>query len=317
MKMFKNSLMAVVFTVASATGLQALSVDPNLPKYVPVSGVSGNLSSVGSDTLNNLMAEWAEGFRRIYPNVRISVEGKGSSTAPAALIAGTAQLGPMSREVKSSENENFEKIHGYKMTSIAVALDALSVFVNKDNPVDALSLDQIDGIFSSTRRSGSANITDWSQVGGEKGIIRLFGRNSASGTYGFFKEVALFNGDYKSAVKEQPGSASVVQAIGRDKQAMGYSGMGYLTSRTKALKLAKKGSKDYYAASPENVVSGKYPLWRFLIVAVNKAPNKPMDKVTYEFLKYVLSQEGQEVTIKDGFIPVSADQAKKMMELMQ
>jgi phosphate transport system substrate-binding protein len=296
--------------LAGTAGAAPVQVDPAIPKYSPTSGISGTINSIGSDTLNNLLVLWAEGFRRAYPNVRIGVEGKGSGTAPVALIQGTAQLGPMSRAINNSEIDAFEKKYGYKPTEIKVSLDALSVFVHKDSPVDKLKLEEVDAIFSRTRRGGFANINNWSQIGGPKAPISLYGRNSASGTYGFFKDEALFKGDYKATVKEQPGSASVVQGVARDKNGIGYSGMGYRTSGVKPVALAPKGSSEYIDASPEGVFSGKYPLRRYLYIYINKAPNRPADPLVAEFIKYILSSEGQEVNIKDGFLPLPASTTK-------
>lgn len=309
---FRNIVLTAVAAAFLATGAQAakVSVDPNLPAYTPASGISGSISSIGSDTLNNLMALWAEGFKKQYPNVKIEIEGKGSSTAPPALIAGTAQLAPMSREMKSSEKDAFEKKYGYKPTEIKVSLDALSVYLHKDNGVDKLKLEEVDAIFSKTRRGGMKNIESWSQVGGSKAKISLYGRNSASGTYGFFKDNALFGGDYKATVKEQPGSASVVQGVARDKNGIGYSGMGYKTSGVKAIAIAKKGTNGYVEPNAENVFNKSYPLWRYLYIYVNKAPNKPADPIVAEFIKFVNSKEGQEVNLKDGFLPLPAETAK-------
>jgi phosphate transport system substrate-binding protein len=287
---------------------EPLSVDKKIAWYQSVSGVSGNLNSIGSDTLNNLMTLWTEGFRRVYPNVRIQVEGKGSSTAPPALISGTAQLGPMSRPMKSKEIDDFEKAFGYKPTEIKVALDALAVYVNKDNPLGELSMDEVDAIFSSTRACGYAtDITLWGDVGltgsWAQLPISLYGRNSASGTYGYFKEEALCKGDYKATVKEQPGSASVIEGVTHDVAGIGYSGMGYKTAGVKALSLAHAGEAAY-SATPENVYAGTYPLSRYLYVYVNKRPGQPLDPLVQEFIKFVLSYEGQEVVLKDGYIPI-------------
>jgi phosphate transport system substrate-binding protein len=302
--------------LAATAGAAPVKVDSALPEYSPVSGISGSIASIGSDTLNNLLTLWAEGFRRQYPNVKIEIEGKGSSTAPVALIAGTAQLGPMSRAMKNSEIDAFEKKYGYKPTEIKVSLDALSVYVHKDSSIDRLKLEEVDAIFSRTRRGGLKDISNWSQVGGPKAPISLFGRNSASGTYGFFKDEALFGGDYKNTVKEQPGSASVVQGVARDKNAIGYSGMGYRTSGVKAIALAAKGKSEYVDASPEGVFSGKYPLRRYLYIYINKAPNRPADPLVAQFIKYIQTREGQEVNVKDGFLPLpaatAAAEAKKV-----
>ena len=294
-------------------------LDKRLPAYKPVAGISGNLNSVGSDTLNNLMTLWAEGFRKMYPGVKIQIEGKGSSTAPPALIAGASQFGPMSRAMKSKEVDKFEKKFGYAPTRIKVAIDALAVYVHKDNPIQNLTLQQVDAIFSKTRKGGIKQpLSTWDQVGLEgdrfKGrTIRLYGRNSASGTYGYFKKIALFKGDYSDKVKEQPGSASVVRAVAEDLFGIGYSGIGYMTSGVKTLNLSKKNDGKFYGTDAETVLAGKYPLSRFLNIYINKAPNKPLDPMIREFLKYVLSSEGQTIVIKDGYLPMSSSLASKAM----
>ena len=314
---------AVVLALGAAGPARAqtqIQVDPTLKPYVKVEGVAGNLNSVGSDTLNNLMTFWAEAFRRSYPNVNIGIEGKGSGTAPPALIAGTAQLGPMSRAMKKSEITEFEGTYGYKPTQITVSLDSLAVFVNKDNPLKSLNLAQVDAIFSKTCKRGQASIATWGAAGVTDADwashpVSLYGRNSASGTYGFFKEHVLDKGDFKDTVKEQPGSSSVVMGITEDKNGIGYSGIGYTTSGVRALPLA--GSDGVvYEPSYDNVKTGKYPVWRPLYVYLARKPGKPMDLLTREFLKFVLSKEGQEIVIKDGFYPLTAEQAAKQLSLL-
>lgn len=304
----KSSLVALLATVSfSAVAFAADDLDPRMPEYQAQSGVSGTVKSIGSDTLNNLMTLWAEGFNKLYPGVKIEIEGKGSSTAPPALIAGTAQFGPMSRPMKSAEIDQFEKKYGYKPTEVRVAVDALAVFVHKDNPIKCLSLGQVDGIFSSSRALGGADITTWDKLGltGEYAgkPISLFGRNSASGTYGYFKEVAMGNGDYKATVKEQPGSSTVVQGVASDKFAIGYSGIGYKTADVKAVAIS---GRDGQCQEPNqsNAYTGKYPIARFLYVYVNKNPSAALDPLRGEFLKFVLSKPGQNVVIKDGYFPM-------------
>ena len=285
------------------------SIIAELKPYQKVDGVSGNISSVGSDTMNNMMALWSEGFRKVYPNVNVQIEGKGTSTAFPALIAGTAQLGPMSREPKPTEQDKFESAFGYKATILRTSLDALAVYVNKDNPLNEITLDQIDAIFSKGRkRRYKEDIKTWGQLG-LKGDwanrpISMYGRNSASGTYGFFKEVSLGGGDYKDTVKEMSGSASVVVAVTDDRYGIGYSGIGYATSGVKKLKIAEKAGAPFIAADAENVYNDTYPLRRFLFVAINKAPNKPLSPLVREFCNYMFSQEGQKVVDKDGYFPV-------------
>ncbi len=307
---FTIALWVSVFVVGLQYHAEAqVQIDPNLETYESVSGVSGNLNSIGSDTLNNLMTLWAEGFRALYPNVNIQIEGKGSSTAPPALIEGTAQLGPMSRPMKAKELDVFEKKFGYKPTPIRVAIDALAVFVHKDNPIEGLLLAQVDSIFSSTYKRGGQPAKTWSDVGLSGGLagapFSLYGRNSASGTYGMFKKIALKKGDFKDTVKEQPGSSSVVQGVASDVGGIGYSGIGYKTSGVKVIAVGDKEG-ELFGPSLENSLSGDYPLARFLYVYVNKKPNEPLDQLTLEFVKFVLSKDGQNIVVKDGYYPLPA-----------
>lgn len=282
-----------------------------LPEYERVSGVSGTLSSIGSDTLANLMTLWTEEFKRQYPNVNIQVQAAGSSTAPPALTEGTASFGPMSRAMKDKEIEAFEARHGYKPTAVRVAIDALAVYVHKDNPLESLTIPEVDAIFSVTRRCGHPESIDtWGQLGLTGGWanrpIQLYGRNSVSGTYGYFKEVALCSGDFKNGVNEQPGSASVVQAVSSSLNGIGYSGIGYVTSGVRAVPLAEYEDAPAVEATPENALSGEYPLSRYLYIYVNKRPGTPLAPLEQEFLKLVLSRTGQEVVSKDGYVPLSA-----------
>lgn len=318
--MISNKIwVALGFTAATLVAGQAgaaVEVDKKLQGYQRASGVSGNLSSVGSDTLANLMTLWAEEFKRNYPNVNVQIQAAGSSTAPPALTEGTSNLGPMSRAMKSGEIEAFERKHGYKPTAIRVAIDALAVFVHKDNPIEGMTIPQVDAVFSSTRKCGfPENVTRWGQLGLSGGWanrdVQLYGRNSVSGTYGYFKDHALCKGDFKNSVNEQPGSASVVQSVSASINGIGYSGIGYTTSGVKAVPLAKKKGDEFVEASPENAIAGKYPLARFLYIYVNKHPNKPLPPLEREFIKMVLSKVGQQVVVKDGYIPVPASVVEK------
>lgn len=304
-----TKVLAFLLGVLSSSVVSAAEVDPALPDYERVSGVSGNFSSVGSDTLANLMTLWAEEFKRFYPNVNIQIQAAGSSTAPPALTEGVSNIGPMSREMKDNEIEAFENKHGYKPTAIPVAIDTLAVFVHKDNPIEGMTIAQIDAIFSSTLRCGyPESIDTWGNIG-LTGVwanrdVQLFGRNSVSGTYGYFKETALCTGDFKNSVNEQPGSASVVQSVTTSINGIGYSGLGYTTSSVKAIPIASEEGEEYYSATAENAIAGNYPLARFLFVYVNKEPNKPLAPLEREFVKLVLSKAGQEVVLKDGYIPL-------------
>jgi len=308
---------AIAVTTAVGTASAKTEVDASIPAYNKVSGISGNLSSVGSDTLANLMTLWAEKFEKVYPNVRVQIQAAGSSTAPPALTESTSNLGPMSRKMKDAEIGAFEKRHGYKPTAVPVAIDALAVFVHKDNPIKGLSMAQVDAVFSSTRKCGAnADADKWGDLGlsgaWAKRDIQLFGRNSVSGTYGYFKKVALCKGDYKNNVNEQPGSASVVQSVSTSINSIGYSGIGYKTASVRALPIAKSGTQ-YVDASAQNSLNGSYPLARALYVYVNKAPNKPLAPLEREFVRLIMSQAGQQVVVKDGYIPLPAARVAKTL----
>jgi len=314
-------------TLSIALGLNGAAVadpkvDSGLADYSRASGVSGNLSSVGSDTLANLMTLWAEEFKSNYPNVNIQIQAAGSSTAPPALTEGTSNLGPMSRKMKDKEIEAFERRYGYKPTPIRVAIDALAVFAHKDNPIKGMTIPQVDAVFSSTRKCGSADdINTWGALGlggaWKTRSIQIYGRNSVSGTYGYFKKKALCKGDYKNNVNEQPGSASVVQSVSASLNGIGYSGIGYRTSGVRAVPLSKEAGKPFIAATPDNAISGKYPLARFLYIYVNKQPNKPLPPLEREFLKMVLAKSGQMTVVKDGYIPLPAKVANKELGKLQ
>jgi phosphate transport system substrate-binding protein len=309
-----GALTLLVVTAAVA----AVAVDPALKGYAKQTAVSGSLKSIGSDTMNNLMALWAEGFRSVHAGVKVEVEGKGSSTAPAALIAGTASFGPMSRDMKSTEVDEFEKQFGYKPTGLRSSIDMLAVYVHKDNPIKGLTMQQVDAIFAKNRKGGyPSDIRTWGDLGldGEwkDKPISLYGRNSASGTYGYFKEHALFKGDYKDEVKEQPGSSSVVQGVASDKYAIGYSGIGYITPDVRAVPLSAETGQvsEFVAAEAGNAYSGEYPMARFLYLYVNHKPGSKLDDLRAEFVRFVFSKEGQEVVVKDGYLPVPASVARE------
>jgi phosphate transport system substrate-binding protein len=294
-------------------------IDPKLPAYEPVAGVSGNIKTVGSNTMDNLLSYWQEGIKRFYPNVTVETEGKGSNTAPPALAKGTATFGPMSRPMKSAEKDTFEKEVGYKPTELPASIDMLAVFVHKDNPVKSLSLQQIDAIFSKTRKGGyEKDVTTWGDLGltGEWAAkpISLYGRDSASGTYVYFQEHALFKGEFKGSVNEAPGASNVVNSVAQDKFGIGYSGIGAATSDVRAVPIAGDAKSEAVAPVLQNAYSGDYPLSRYLYLYVNHKPGTPLDPLRREFVRYVFSREGQEVVVKAGFYPVTSDIAEKALK---
>lgn len=313
--------LALAGSLACVAAVHA-AVDADLPEYKAVSGVSGNVNSIGSDTLNNLMTLWAEEYAKFYPNVNIQIQGAGSSTAPPALTEGTANFGPMSRAMKSSEIEAFEAKHGYKPTAVPVAIDVLAVYVNKDNPIKGMTIAQTDAVFSATRKCGfEKDITRWGELGltgsWENRDFTIYSRNAVSGTYGYFKDVALCGGDYKASINEQPGSASVVQGVSESINGIGYSGIGYVTSGVRAVPIAAKAGEAFAPADAEHALDGSYPLARTLFVYINKHPNRKLDPMQAEFLKMVLSKQGQEVVVRDGYIPLPAAVAAKAVQDLQ
>ena len=306
LKRFLTAGAAAVAAVA-LPGVALAEVDGDIPEYEQASGISGDLKSVGSDTLSNLMTRWGEKYTQMYPQVNFEAESKGSGTAPPALIEGAAQLGPMSRKMKGAEEDDFKSAFGYDPTLVRTGIDAIAVFVAKDNPVEELTVQQLEQIFSV---NGPEGIT-WGDVGVQDPAyankpISLYGRNSASGTYGYFKEAALGDADYKGGVKEQPGSSAVVQGVGGDQFGIGYSGVGYATPNVKAVPIVGEDGTAYDPLNADDVYSDSYPLARFLYVYVNKAPNEDLDPVVGEFMKLVLSQDGQQVVEQESFYPLSA-----------
>jgi phosphate transport system substrate-binding protein len=311
---------AIVVVASSVTAVRGQEVDPGLKPYVKASGeVSGSLKCVGSDTMNNLVALWAEGFKKFYPSVREGIEGKGSASGPPALTEGTSTFGPMSRNWKPSEIDTFKEKHGYAPTVVPTAIDMLAVFVHKDNPLKELSLQQVDAIFSKNRNGGAkTDVRTWGDLGLEgewkDKPISLYGRSASSGTYGYFKENALFKGDFKPTVKEQPGSSSVVQAIASDKFAIGYSGIGYLTADVRPVPLAPKPGIKAVPVEPTFAYTGEYPLARFLYMSVNHKPGSELDPLRREFIRFMLSADGQADVKEDGYLPVTAAVAKRALE---
>jgi phosphate transport system substrate-binding protein len=302
-------------------GLSSLAKAEGPKEYVKTVEVSGTVISIGSDTLANLMNFWSEGFKKLHPNVTFQIEAKGSATAPPALTEGKSVLGPMSRAMKPEEVDAFEAKHGFKPTKYDVALDCVAVWVHKDNPVKGFTLAQLDSIFSKTRKFGYEDVSTWGQAGVSDAAwadqpISLYGRNSESGTYAYFKEHAMKKGDYKDSVKQQPGSAGVVQAVGKDRQGIGYSGIGYRTSDVRAVPLAKDETVKVVEPTFENSLNGTYPLGRTLFIYVAKKPNEPLPPVVKEFLRFVLSKQGQEIVVKDGFGQLPDEKLEKNVKAL-
>ncbi|NDL64969.1 PstS family phosphate ABC transporter substrate-binding protein [Acerihabitans arboris] len=274
----------------------------------PLSVLSGNLTSSGSDTLANMMTLWAADFSRDHPDVSVQIQAGGSATAATALAAGTAQIGPMSRVMTAAETAAFQRRYGYPPLAVPVALDALVILVNQDNPLPTLRLSQLDAIFSITRSCGDARaITRWDELGltgAWNGLALLrYGRNSASGTYGFFRQRALCGGDLLPSVNELPGSASVAQAVAASRNAIGYAGMGFHATGVRILPLTDQAGRQVMP-DESTLRNGDYPLVRYLYIYINKAPDKPPAPAIAAFMDRILSPRGQGRARQGGYQPL-------------
>ncbi|MCL9782243.1 PstS family phosphate ABC transporter substrate-binding protein [Vibrio sp. S4M6] len=301
--------LVIASIIVVSLGISWRASAESLANYQKQPDIYGNISSVGSDTLSGMMTLWVEEFNHLYPGVTIQVQASGSATAPPALTEGTAQIGPMSRPMRQREIDAFVAHYGYKPTQLKVAIDAIGIYINRDNPIQGLTISQLDSIYSATLRCGAKKpITTWSQLGlsyqWAKRSIQLFGRNSASGTYGYFKDHALCGGDYKSRVNALPGSSSVIQSVASAINTIGYSGVGYRSAGVRMLPIARSG-QNFISPTQQHILSGEYPLSRYLFVYVNKAPDKPLPKLVRQFLLFIYSKQGQSLVDKDGYVPVS------------
>ena len=314
----KLATVAAALAIMPMVAMGVSQGDDELPVYEATSGVSGTITSIGSDTMNNLMTLWGEEFSGFYPSVKTSVEGKGSSTAPPALIEGQSNFGPMSRPMKSSEVDKFEAEFGYKPTALRTGIDALAVYVHKDCPLEEISIEQITQVFSVAGPDmtwGDLGVTDRAY---RTRKINIYGRNSASGTYGYFKKIGLQGNDYKASVKEQPGSSAVVQGVTGDKFGIGYSGLGYKTAGVKALAVSLEDGDEAFDANSENSLTGEYPIARFLYLYINADPQEGLtDPLRIEFVKLIFSKQGQEVVAKDGYFPVPTAVAREDLEMLK
>jgi phosphate transport system substrate-binding protein len=292
------------------------------PVYAPESRLMGELSSMGSDTLVYLMSFWAVEFKRLHAGIVFNVIAPGSATAPPALLAGASHFGPMSRRMKDEEVAAFVAKYGYRPTEIRVAIDALAVYANKDNPIEGMTLAQVDAIFSSGRKCGyREDISRWGQLG-LKGDwaqrdINLYGRNPFSGTRAFFSEHALCKGEYKKSLKMLPTSVDVVSRVSWHTAGIGYSGVGYRKPGVRILPLAAKAGSPFVEATEAKALSGEYPLTRFLYIYLNKDPAKPLPPLERAFMRLVLSQRGQELVANDGFIPLTADMVREELAKLE
>ena len=269
--------------------------------------VAGTLGAVGSDTLAGLMLRWGEQLSSRYPGIRLQLQAAGSASAPTALLAGTTRLGPMSRPMTDGEWGAFVERHGYPPLELTIARDALVVVVHRHNPLESLTLAELDAVFSDTRRCGAESAIDrWSQLGVSlpRERIVLHGRNVASGTHGLFRREALCGGHFRLRLNEHPGSAAAVAAVAADTSAIGYAGLNHLTASVRAVAWPDAQGRRHLP-SPDTVRSGDYPLTRDLYLYVNLPPGGELPGPERAFLDLVLSSEGQAIVEEVGFVTLS------------
>jgi phosphate transport system substrate-binding protein len=285
-----------------------------LSAYVPEHPVAGELKSVGSDSMEPLMALWGEDFKRVHPRVSTLFLCKGSATAPKALLEGSALMGQMSREMTDAELAAFQAKYGYAPTRIPVAVDALVVYVNANNPVRQLRMEEIDSIFSSTRKGGAkADIVRWGDLGlggdWKQRDIQAYGRDENSGTRAFFREHVLKKGEFKASVKGYLDQFAVVEAPAVDGGGISYGPLQYANRMVKGVPVAPFGSDRFVEPTLETIQRATYPLTRFLYLYVNKAPGRALDPAVKEFVRFVLSREGQAAVAGFGAVAIPGDLA--------
>ncbi|MGC4004228.1 MAG: PstS family phosphate ABC transporter substrate-binding protein [Pirellulales bacterium] len=311
---------AVPAVAETPTDPPAVDDKTGLPHYKKsTDAVAGTIKSKGSDTMATLMTYWVEGFKSFYPGITAEIAHNGSGDAPKALIDDLATFGAMSRDWEPGEVDKFEAAHKFKPTVVPTCIDMLAVYVHKDNPISGLTLQQVDAIFSKERKGGfPKDIKTWGDLGltgdwADK-PIELYGRNSTSGTYKYFKDHAMFKGSYKETYKEQAGSSAVIGTIASNKYAIGYSGIGYASAGVKIVPLAVKDGMPFVAAEPKNAYSEEYPLARYLFVSFKHQPGTPLDPLRREFLRYVLSSEGQAMVKKDQYVPLAPEMVRDTLK---
>lgn len=339
---FAMSVPLVAYAEQNYLRLTAASVQPDIESYVAQTSVNGKLTIAGSDTMQPVLSKLAMEFRRRHPDMKIAVQGSRDSklTPEDVFLTGIStmrrgdgdtaghfgaydvHLLASSRALTEEERKRFQSRYGYAPTPVTIAQDAVAIYVNQDNPISQLTLNQVDAIFSVTRKRGMADIKEWGKVGlegpWEHAPIHLYGRDQkSSGTLPFFKQVVMQGGEFKKELTPEPGSASVVVAVGKDPQSIGYSGIGFQTSAVKAVPLSEAPGSPAIAPSTESVMQGQYPLSRPLYLYVNKDPDKEWDPKIREFLHFINSREGQETVVRTGVYPLSSLQIGQNLALIE
>ena len=311
------------------------SVDPGIARYVPRAGTTGSLVIAGSETMQPIMLKLVSAFRLLQPEVKIAVQGGGTDAAVQGFLEnqstirrgdggggnllgqeGTNRVFIMasSRELSAEETKHFIARHGHPPIAIPIAVDTVALYVHRDNPIEGLTLDQVDAMFSIDRKRGASERLDrWGQMGltdeWQSAEIRLYGRDRNSGTRAFFKEHVLLNGDFSASLQEEPGHASLLLAVKRDKFGIGYAGIGFQSPSVRIVPLAEKTGMPFVRPTGKTASDKSYPLRRFLYLYLNSPPMTPLPAAVREFLVFANSREGQEAATKAGVYPLTAEQA--------
>ena len=259
----------------------------------------GSVAITGSDTMVLLGQRWAEVYMKKNPGVSIQVSGGGSGVGIAALLNGTVDIAESSRRIKDSEKEQLKKNRGLDAVELAVALDGVAVYVNTSNPVKELTLAQLKGIYTGA-------IKNWKEVGGRDGRILLYGRENSSGTYAYFQEHVLQNGDYHPTTQALPGTAAVINAVAKDVRGIGYGGVAYLKG-VRAMRVKENANTPGVEPTLENVQKNTYPISRFLYWYTAGTPSGQIKQIA----DWVLSDEGQSVIEDVGYYPLPANMRVK------
>jgi len=315
LKFVWSTLAACAVALAGVPALAEEHLDPQLPKYHPIDKLDGTLKLVGSQTMSELASQWVDRFTLFYPNVKIEVVVKGASNAFPAVMSGEGNIGLLSREATPEEIEEFKKAKGYDPKVLTPSLERIAVYVNESNPIESLTLAQLDAIFSKTLKRGETKeITTWGAAGVTGSMaaqpITLKGRNDTTGSQVFFKSIAMNGGEFRDGISNEKDNLALVKAIATDKNAIGFAGEMWQVNGVKAVPLSWTASDAPHAIDSPGDEKGTYPLVRPLQFVINQAPEKELSPLEQEFLRYVFSSMGQEDVVKAGFHPISADPAK-------
>lgn len=308
------ALCACVASPALAAG-PASPVDPSLPVYRPGEQLSGKITLVGSNTMSQVASLWIEGFRQFHPNVEFDNQIKGSANAVSSVIHEEATFGLLTRSIHPQEVAAFEQKFGHPPTVLTPTYEPIAVYAHESNPIEGLTIQQLDAIFSTTRlRGAAAAATTWGDLGlrGEWASrpIVLQGRSSDTGSVVFFREAVLAGGAYRRDIVDHPSNVDLVKGVAGDPGAIGFAGRTYMLPGVKTIPLSAGDGAPCVDVHSVEATQGQYPLIRPLQLVVNQAPGADLPPLQREFLKYVFSRLGQEDVLRAGFQPISGRPAE-------